>query len=312
MPYASRQRRELYDDDPEKQYSPFVHYTSADAALKIISSKRLWMRNATCMADYREVQHGFDILNRFFLDETKKKPFADALDACAQGATQEAIGVFNKWWRDIRLSTYITSISKHDRKEDSHGRLSMWRAFGGNSPRVAIVLNVPRFSGGSLALKLLFSPVAYLTEDKVQDVIREVTENVCCNRDFLRSVGREQIVNYVFLMLLAAVTCLKHEGFREEQEWRAVYIPSRMPSPLMEFSTEVIAGIPQRVFKIPLDGTKDSALAGLEFSRMFDRLIIGPSPYGVAMGDAFVAALEKAGVPNASSRICLSGIPIRF
>src|SRR6266853_1802850 len=42
-----------------------VHYTSAEAALSIIESKRIWMRNATCMTDYREVKHGFTILNKF-------------------------------------------------------------------------------------------------------------------------------------------------------------------------------------------------------------------------------------------------------
>ena len=37
-------------------------------------------------------------------------------------------------------------------------------------------------------------------------------------------------------MLVAGVTCLKHEGFHEEREWRVLYAPNRTASPLMEHS----------------------------------------------------------------------------
>ncbi|HXM22771.1 MAG TPA: hypothetical protein VN948_16050 [Terriglobales bacterium] len=96
MPQAKRQRDEAYKrqstpGDAMVQELRFVHYTSAEAALKIIRSKRLWMRNATCMSDYREVQHGFDILNKFFSDKVKTELFVNALDACVPGAAQDAI-----------------------------------------------------------------------------------------------------------------------------------------------------------------------------------------------------------------------------
>jgi len=67
MPHARSQREKFYagpDGEPQP-VKRFVHYTTAEAALSIIKSKRVLMRNTTCMADYREVQHGFDILNRF-------------------------------------------------------------------------------------------------------------------------------------------------------------------------------------------------------------------------------------------------------
>ena len=60
MPHATRRRSILYENGT-KDYARFVHYTSAEAALSIIRGKRVWMRNTTCMADYREVQHGYDI-----------------------------------------------------------------------------------------------------------------------------------------------------------------------------------------------------------------------------------------------------------
>jgi hypothetical protein len=127
----------------------------------------------------------------------------------------------------------------------------------------------------------------------------------------LKSVDRQTVVGAVFTMLLAGVTCLKHEGFAEEREWRAIYSPRRLPSPLVESSTEVVNGIPQIVHKIPLDAGVSPVLAELDLSRMFDRLIIGPSQYPLAMYEAFTQVLKAAGVADAEHRVLISGIPIR-
>src|SRR6266850_3009757 len=84
MPEARRQRiRANFGENSTGEPIRFVHYTSAEAALKIIKTKRMWMRNTTCMSDYKEVQHGFELLNKFFSDESKKKQFTTALDACS-------------------------------------------------------------------------------------------------------------------------------------------------------------------------------------------------------------------------------------
>lgn len=80
---------------------------------------------------------------------------------------------------------------------------------------------------------------------------------------------------------------------------------------MIKASTEVIAGIPQLLYKLPLDEAVSSKLADLDLSRMFDRLIIGPSPYPWVMYEAFVAALENVRVAEAKERVIISDIPIR-
>ncbi len=310
MPHVRRQRDGLYASGA-KPTARFVHYTSAEAALKIIVSKRVWMRNTTCMTDYREVQHGFEMLQRFFSDENRKKEFFAALDAVSPNIAAEAVHLFDSWWRDIRFNTYITSISEHDDREDLHGRLSMWRAFGSATARIALVLKVPWFSGGAEALNLMFSPVAYLREQEAEAVMADVIGNVRANVDFLRSVERALVVNAVFNMLSAGVTCLKHEGFLKEREWRVIYAPHRSPSPLMESSIEVVGGIPQIIYKLPLDREKSDVLADLDLARLFDRVIIGPSQFSWPMYEAFTKALTARGVEQADRRVFISGIPIR-
>jgi hypothetical protein len=221
MPYARKQRDEAFRRQGSSAVAAdaearFVHYTSAEAALSIIKTKRLWMRNTTCMTDYREVQHGFEILRKLFSDPNKLEEFTKALDLSVPGGALEAINLFNQHWDTIRLNTYITSISEHQDKEDFHGRLSMWRAFGsGNAARVAVVFKVPWFTGAGLAVNVFVSPVAYLIEDEADSVINSVITNVKAEAGFLCTVDRQIVVGTIFQTLLAGVTCLKHDGFRE-------------------------------------------------------------------------------------------------
>jgi len=81
MPQARRQRFQArFGDDPNEEPIRFVHYTSAEAALNIIKTKRMWMRNTTCMADYREVQHGLQIIQKFLSEKAKAAALVTRLE----------------------------------------------------------------------------------------------------------------------------------------------------------------------------------------------------------------------------------------
>jgi hypothetical protein len=319
-PYAVEQMAAFVKKQPDPTQVSFVHYTSAKAAQQILEKKRVWMRNVTCMPDYSEVLHGFTLLNDALRGHNSKglNALTAAVDECATGATAEAIGLFNKWWTDIRLNTYITSISEHYENEDQHGRLSMWRAFGGTTNvRVALVFKFPLALLDAGIFNLLVSPVAYLQEEQVERELYRVVDNVHRDRDFLKSVGRERIVTAIYAMLVAGVTCLKHVGFREESEWRLIYAPVRGPSPLIaqERSTEVIDGIPQIIYKIPFDANAPGAPEGLkplDLAQLFHHMIIGPAVYPYSMREAFVMVLQNAGVSDPAKRIVPSEIPIRM
>src|ERR1017187_5190380 len=200
MPYAMKQTREFFQRKSGQTHGRLVHYTTAEAALNIIRTKRFWMRNTNCMSDYSEVQHGFDILNSFFSNKAKKESFTEALDGCIPGVASEAITVFNNSWQDIRLNSYIACLSEHQDSEDSNGRLSMWRAFRRTAIRIGIVLSVP-YTFSALALSIMFSPVAYLSESAALQVWEEVIENVRANRECLSMIGRDALVRLVFMTL---------------------------------------------------------------------------------------------------------------
>jgi hypothetical protein len=307
LPYAAKCRDRMISEDGR-----FVHYTSAESALKIIQTKRIWMRNTTCMSDYREVQHGFDALNRYFSNQAKQQAFIAALNECSAGAAEEGAALFGQWLQNIRLQTYIASISEHDHSEDLHGRLSMWRGFGGGATaRVALVVKVPMRIQSNPALPLTLSPVGYFTDEQLAQELDLVTQNVRQNCQILRGFDRNLIVAGVFNMLVVHTVCLKHEGFREEKEWRIIYSPQRSPSPHIECLTEIVGGVPQMVYKIPLENKPAVGISGLDVADLLERVIIGPSQFPWVMFEAFVAALDLAGVKDAASRVCSSLIPIR-
>ena len=105
--------------------------------------------------------------------------------------------------------------------------------------------------------------------------------------------------------------CLKHEGFHEEREWRVIHLPGRHSGEHIQSSIEVIGGLPQRVYKIPLRSNAEACLTGLDPDELLDRVIIGPTQYPFAMFDAFVSVLTAAGVREAANRVVISQIPVR-
>jgi hypothetical protein len=307
LPYTARCRERMI-----RENGRFVHYTSAANALSIIKSRRIWMRNTTCMSDYREVRHGLDALNRYFADP-HNQAFSAALNSCHSGAADEALTLFNQQWQNTQLGTYITSISEHDNREDLHGRLSMWRAFGGGggAARVALVFKLQFQFNVNISLQSNLIPVAYFTDQELKDELDAVVSKIQAERPFLSNLDRMTFITSVFHMYTAHVVCLKHEGFHEEKEWRIIYTPSRSPSRFIESATEIVSGLPQLVYKIPLQNNSSAAISGIAFADIFDRVIIGPSQFHWAMYEAFVAALDAAGIKDAARRVFPSQIPVR-
>lgn len=298
-------------DKIRERQGRFVHYTTSDNALQIIRTKRVWMRSSQCMNDFMEVEHGYEMLRSFFSDTTRKTTFCSALNGCSPNIAEESVGLFDSWWPQIRSDTYITCISEHDDDEDTNGRLSMWRAYRQGSLGVALVFKSDPFMLRSDALKAYSSPVSYLGEQAFHRELFRVVANINAHCAFLVSVPRQLLLGYIFNMLLFGVTCSKHPGFHEEREWRIIHVPSYSPSTVLEKSIEVVAGVPQPVFKIPLEDIPEEGLVGIEIPRLLDRIIVGPSQFPFAVYQAFVHELAKAGVVDASSRITISNIPLR-
>lgn len=304
FPYATQRLAEL-----KKHKVRLVHYTSADVAVSILRNREVWMRNATTMNDYMEVEHGFECLNHAYKGEAGQM-FKKVLDENFPGAVTEIEARFNAWLPELKRNTYLTCVSEHHDSEDTFGRLSMWRAYGGMTG-VALVLNSTPFYNETNALKAYSSPVAYLDETQFAKHFFQVAEGMASATDLIQQLGRETVFNITFNMLRFAVLCTKHPGFKEEREWRVIYSPTMELSDRIVPAIETIGSTPQKVFKIPLQNAPEHGLLGMEVPEILDRIIIGPTKFPNAIYQAFHQILTDLGVPNPEQRIAISDIPLR-
>lgn len=287
----------------------FVYYTTADTAASILRNRQVWMRSTTAMNDYMEVEHGFECLNAAYKAEPGQI-FNRALDTCFPGLAAELLDFFNAWLPGIRQETYMLCVSEHLSEEDQHGRLSMWRAYGGQAG-VALVLNGSVMFRESDALGAYSSPVAYLTPGAFAADFARIAEAIAAEADYIRTLDRETVKTHAFNMLRFAVLCTKHPGFHEEREWRVVASPAMYPSQLLSSSVEVVRGIPQTVLKIDLQNYPDQDLIGLALPELLNRIIIGPCEFPLVVLKAFRQLLAAAEVPEPESKIFVSDIPLR-
>ena len=105
----------------------------------------------------------------------------------------------------------------------------------------------------------------------------------------------------------------KHQGFKEEDEWRIVYLPERdrekKLEPMFHYSINSRGIEPKLRFKVlPIEGlTADD----LSIAKITDRIILGPSissPIAIASIKRMFDLLKQ---PDLKSKVCASTIPFR-
>lgn len=289
----------------------FVHYTSANSAMGILKKRELWMRNSSCMNDYREIMHGLESLRAAYDSSDAGKQLRESLNHVFSGITTEIEKHYNQWVPSFESETYLTCISEHSDDEDALGRLSMWRSYG-ESSGVAIVLNHEAFFSDSNVLGFYSSPVGYLDKKSFGSVLEEVAGNIDANASELEELGRRKTIEIVTRLFMFAALSAKHPGFKEEREWRVIYSPHLMKSDVLIKTIQSVHGVPQIIYKIPLKNNPKQGLIGLEPAELINRVIIGPSQYPSALYQAFVELLAEAGVPDPKSKVTVSQTPLRM
>jgi len=292
----------------------FVHYTSADTGLKILRNNKVWLRNAIVMNDFSEVHHGERCVAEAWQDDTVGGRLKTLLNSWEAGLDIKVADAYDEFQHDRGTKTFIFSMSEHgdhDTNEDKYGRLSMWRAYGGDT-NVAFIFKSEPFLAPSDALNAFISPVIYKSPEDFKPIFFEFIQKLEEEREFIGTLPIEAIIDNICRVFYFAALSTKHPGFAEEKEWRVIHSPTLMPSTVLKASTEVIAGVPQEVYKIPFQNFPDQGLEGATIPELLDRIIIGPTQYSQTIYDAFVSEPERfKGVSDPSSRVIISDIPLR-
>lgn len=288
----------------------FVHYSDAEAALSMIQNKEVWMRNTTWMNDTSEIKYGIERLTEAAggVDDARLRK---SLEEFSPGICKEFDDLFLPWLDDFQEETYITCLTEQLDSEELIGRLSMWRAYG-TGKAVCFVLNGGPMLRPSEALNAYTSPVAYSGPEEFNSKFRALVDNITSNMDFLKTIGRDTVFNHLFAAFRWAVICTKHPSFYEEREWRVVHQPNFKPSTRLIEDTRVIAGAPQRIYKIPLQDYPEEGFYGATLPDLLVRVIIGPSSDANNLRREFIRLLKVAGVSDANEKVAISDIPLRI
>jgi hypothetical protein len=288
----------------------FVHYTSAPAAMNIIQNGELWLRNTQCMNDFSEVRHGLDLLRRAYRGIHGQK-LIGFLESVYPGFRVMVEDRFDALEETVAYDTYICCVSEHDAREDTVGRLSMWRAYSNVSGIAFVLRSAPLIGPGSDHLAVFSGPVIYAERRSFFERFGEFVDGVLREAEYVAGLGMAQACHRLVGSYHLAALSTKHPGFSEEREWRMAFTPSLQPTGDLVRAVELCRNEPQTIYKLPLVARPGPEGASTALGDFVEEVIIGPSATPRAVRDAFVDLLQAAGVANAAAMVRISDIPIR-
>lgn len=301
----------LVDDFPSKR-PLLAHYTSLITLENILRTEEIWFSNPLVMNDIEEVRFGVLRGNELFHNNSSiekacgtPKRFAILRDAY--------VGNFRQFEDEHAFDTYVFCLSEHE-SSDSDGLLSMWRGYGGNGTGAAVVLDTSKLRVEESS-PLIIARVWYASREHRSQWLATLLEkfatllaeaNVPDDKLYLPA-------SFLFERIKLFALFSKHDGFREEKEWRVVYAPERdrekKLAPMFHYSFGARGAELRLRYKIaPMNGV---SAPDLSLEKLVERLILGPSISSVLAQKAVTRMLERIGKPALAGRIHASGIPFR-
>ena len=273
----------------------FVHYTGAAAAMGMIRSGELWLRNTQCMNDFSEVRHGLELLARAYRSSHGER-LIGFFETVYPGIRKEVAERLDALADTVAFDTYVGCVSEHDAAEDGVGRLSMWRAYCGGGGVAFVLANPPLVGPGSDALGVFTGPVEYAGRRAFFERFARFVDGMLGEGEYIAGLGAERACRALVGSYHFAALSTKHPGFAEEREWRMAFTPTLQPAGDLVRSVEVCRGAPQVVYKLPLRRRPGAPGASTALADILEALIIGPCELPRAVRDAFVELLGEAGV----------------
>lgn len=303
-------------DDPDNfphKRPLLAHYTSMEVFEQIVKNQEVWFSNPLFMNDVQEIRFGVTAGSKTF----KANQAIRAACATAERYTL-LVESFDRYFYEFSnkhaLDVYAFCLSKYDPDDYEDGRLSLWRGYGGNGKGVAIVFDLAKidFVAGS---PFVISRVHYNSttdseewlNQRMQDVA-EFIQHKDINDDKL-----DMIASILFERIKLAALFTKHHGFREEKEWRIVYLKERdhenkyMPTfghiitnrgvePKLKYKVKPIAGL-----------TADD----LSLAKVVNQIILGPMTADFLARESVLRLLDNLGQPELKDKVTCSSIPYR-
>lgn len=293
----------------------FAHYTSAATAMSIIQAKpenrAMWLRNATEMNDFSEIEFGQHCFRTSLTDVATREKFKMAIEAIDQAMLQRLSQSLDNEATRIKANTYLLSLAHHDIVEQQSGILSMWRAYGGNA-NICMILRTEPLATRQSAYDTTLSPVRYGGVLEFQMLLNGISERILERADDLKKINPDIVEFNIKRAIDFMVLSTKHPSFHEEKEWRVIYRPPEQAN-MADVPSKIVCvgGIVQKVYLLPMINKPEHGIVGAELHEILDKIIIGPTPNPALVRSAFVDLLREAGIEDAENRVIISGVPLR-
>jgi len=287
-----------------KSGKKLAYYTTADTALKVIRGQSIWMRNASLMNDFQEIEYGRSSLCEIWAD--REDEIKNILTDIHADLFEKIVVQWNEIDRALSVDTYLLSLSEYD--DNDRGRLSMWRGYGGDKAGVAFVFEPELL--GTISMNELF-PVNYGKED-FRRQIDAIVKNLTDLKIKAFPISPDIIAKDITKAMQDIVLTTKHPGFQEESEWRAI-VNSELAKWASD-SLEVVSirGIPEKIFKVGAVADSALELQNSNLNKLIYKIIVGPCRHPEHLAQALASALsEKESTNELIDKIHISDIPLR-
>jgi hypothetical protein len=275
-----------------------------------MKSDEIWFSNPLVMNDLEEVRFGvLEGMRLFQISEAVNR-------ACKTPERAHILRyAFNHFYKQFdeqhAFDTYVFCLSEHDPK-NTDGLLSMWRGYGGQGNGAALVFNTNFIDNANENSPLIIARVHYASAEGRRTWLDERITQWCSILEKAKLPDDKLYLAAYQLFTLIKFFALKskHDGFKEEHEWRVIYMPER-DQQKTNFAFDYILtgrGIePKLRFKIkPLDPSQTWT-----FATILERIILGPSLSSWLARRSVNRMLETIGKPEFCAKVSASLIPLR-
>jgi hypothetical protein len=243
------------------------HYTNHQGFSGILTSSSLWATDSLYLNDSSELSFGFELLKQSMIEK-----LGEHFDVPNEKDIAEVI--VDSTFQHLEESSqriYVTSFCEEG------DLLSQWRGYAGASG-VSIGFNYPFFKNTIEKLdyplgpvewglsKVLYGEEAKLLADKISLIaVKELKIYLQDESNTPRTVGNwhfSRILNSISDIYQYFICSVKHDGFKEEKEWRLIGIEKGIP--LVKYRTSATEIVPYIKFKFPDDFYKKYTTGNLE------------------------------------------------
>ena len=232
----------------------------------------------------------------------------------------EFIRVFDT---QVATDVFVFCLSEYEWAKQPDGLLSMWRGHGANGNGVALVFNTG-FLTTVPGSRLLISKVRYGTAEERANWIKEFfvkcltlfnTHGSTPQHTGLTAWNMFRLTLYHSLSTKHPDHSLstKHPGFKEENEWRIVYLRDLDQHSLLKdkLSYYIRGNTVEPKLKFPIEPLKLEPRQDWTFNSILDRIVLGPTHASFLALSSAKRMLECLGKPEFAEKLWVSQIPDR-